>query len=52
MTSIMNSNDPKYFDQASFQPHWQKVVQEKYDSFIVNQTWDLVTLPHGKNLVS
>lgn len=52
MNSILNSNYPNYFDQAKSQPHWQKAMQEEYDSFIANQSWDLVTLPHGKNLVS
>jgi len=27
-------------------------MQEKYDSLIADQTWDLVPTPHGKNLVS
>lgn len=48
----MTSNDPQAFEQAQTQPHWQKSMQEKYDTLISNQAWDLVPFPHGKNLVS
>ena len=30
MTTIMNSNDPKSFDQANSLPHWQKAMKEEY----------------------
>lgn len=30
----------------------KKAMQEEYDTLIANQTWDLVPLPQGKNLVS
>ena len=52
MSSLMNSNDPETFEQAKTQPHWQKAMQEEYDTLISNQTWELTPLPHGKNLVS
>ena len=30
---------------------WEKALTSKYDSLLRNHTWDLVPLPHGKNLV-
>lgn len=52
MSSIMQSNDPQSYAKAKDQPHWQKAMQEEYDTLIANHTWDLVPLPQGKNLVS
>jgi hypothetical protein len=32
-------------------PHWQKAMEEEYQSLEQNQTWNLVPLPANKNLI-
>ncbi len=31
---------------------WKKTAEAKYQSLMKHDTWNLVTLPHGKKLVS
>ena len=48
---IAIASDPQSFKEASSIPEWDKVMEDEYNSLIKNNTWDLVPLPKGRNLV-
>ena len=48
---IAISLDPQSFKEASGIPKWDKAMEEEYNSFMKNNTWDLVPLPKGRKVV-
>ena len=51
MTKVLATYDPSTYSQAKDKLEWEKAMIVEYDSLIKNKTWDLVSLPHGNNLV-
>eukprot|EP01018_Ginkgo_biloba_P029520 Gb_22659 [translate_table: standard] len=43
--------DPHTFKQASGKPEWDGAMNKEYHSLLKNDTWDLVPLPKGRNIV-
>jgi hypothetical protein len=41
--------DPVSFDEDAKEDVWIKAMDEEIDSIEINNTWDLVDLPKGKN---
>ncbi|CAM6123994.1 unnamed protein product [Calypogeia fissa] len=39
------------FDQAIMDLAWLAAMKDEYDSLLLNQTWDLVSLPPGKKVI-
>ena len=44
-------SEPKSLKVASKVPEWQNAMQEEIDALHSQNTWSLVPLPSGKNLV-
>ena len=42
---------PLTFHVASRFPHWVEAIDSKYNSLLKKNTWSLVPLPSGKNVV-
>lgn len=36
------------FEEAQGRHEWENAMEDKYESLIKNQTWDLTPLPSGK----
>ena len=47
----MNVDDPQVFEEAQGNPEWDAAMKDEYDSLMKNQTWELTSLPEGKNLI-
>lgn len=43
--------DPLYYEEAAEQPEWKNAMIEEIQSIEKNQTWELVDLPEGKNVI-
>ncbi|XP_054797481.1 uncharacterized protein LOC129302579 [Prosopis cineraria] len=43
--------EPKSFKEASYDPLWQQVMNEKLQALEKIHTWDLIDLPSGKTLI-
>lgn len=52
MTTIMKTNDPQTYDEARGEQEWEQAMQNEYNSLIKNNTWELVDVPKGKNMVN
>ena len=48
---MMLGSDPQTFKEDFHDPRWQVAMDEKFDSLHDNKTWELVSLPPGRNLV-
>ena len=42
-------SNPLYYKEAVTDPEWCEAIKEELMAIQKNQTWDLVTLPEGKN---
>ena len=51
MDQVSENHDPEIFAEASGNLDWDAAMDEEYRSLMVNDTWDLVSLPKGKNLL-
>ena len=51
-TALATLHEPHTYREASTDPLWQIVMKEELDALSKNHTWDLVTLPPGKSVVS
>lgn len=51
MTKFLATNDPSTYAQAKEKPKSEKVMTAEHDSLMKNQTWNLVPLALGNNLV-
>ena len=49
LDQVSENHDPKTFSEASGNPNWDAAMDEEYHSLMVNDTWDLVLLPKGRN---
>ncbi|KAH9288006.1 hypothetical protein KI387_032123, partial [Taxus chinensis] len=45
------SEDPQSFSKAHGIPEWDDAMTAEYSSLMKNHTWDLVSLPKGRNMV-
>ena len=52
MTKVMQVDTPSTFQEAKGKDEWKEAMQEEYNYLMKNDTWELITLPEGKNLVS
>jgi len=44
-------SDPQSYSEAAGNPLWEADMDEEYSTLMENNTWDLVPLPKGRNLV-
>eukprot|EP00253_Pinus_taeda_P017373 PITA_17373 len=51
MAQASANYDPDTFAEASGHPDWDATMNEQYHSLLANDTWDIVPLPKGRNLV-
>ena len=51
MAQVSENHDPTTFAEASGNPDWDVAIDDEYCSLMVNNTWDLVPLPKGRELV-
>ena len=52
--STADINEPGNIEQAWSEDHciqWKEATDSEYDSLISNDTWELIPLPEGKNVV-
>lgn len=42
---------PSSYEEAALSPAWQKAMNQEFDVFYANKTWDLVKLPTGKKAI-
>jgi hypothetical protein len=45
------AEDPHSYTEAMGNPFWEAAMDEEYSALMENQTWDLVPLPKGRNIV-
>eukprot|EP00253_Pinus_taeda_P008990 PITA_08990 len=48
---LVQFSDPQSYAEAAGHPSWESAMEEEYNSLLENQTWDLVPLPSGRELV-
>ena len=48
---MMMGSDLKFYKEAFHDPRWKDSMDEEYESLRNNETWDLVSLSLGRNLV-
>ena len=48
----MQVETPSTFEEENIKDEWLEAMQEDYNSLMKNVTWELSTLPEGKNVVS
>ena len=48
---LMVELDPHTYEYSSHDPIWQTAMKEEFISLQKNNTWELVDLPPGRNLV-
>lgn len=51
MTKVMQNNKPQNFEETTTNTEQIKAMETEYDALIRNDTWDLVSLPVGKNAI-
>ena len=51
MNKFLATVDPTSYAQTQGKPQWEQAMTAKYESLMKNNTWFLVPLPVGKNLV-
>jgi hypothetical protein len=51
MEKVLVTDDPSTYVEAKGKPEWENAMVVEYDSLMKNNTWNLVPLPPGKNLV-
>jgi len=51
MTSMLKHEKPTCFEEANGNHVWDKAMKEEMDALSHNETWDLVPLPSGKNVI-
>ena len=44
-------SDPNSHFEATGNPLWKATMDEEYSALMDNNTWDLVPLPEGRNIV-
>jgi hypothetical protein len=51
LAQVSESHDPETFVEASGHLDWDTTMNDEYFSSMENNTWDLVPLPKGRNIV-
>ena len=51
-TTLATLHEPHTYREVSTDPLWQIAMKEEFDALSKNHTWDLVTLPPRKSVVS
>jgi hypothetical protein len=51
LAQVSETHDPETFVEASGHPDWDIAMNEEYCSLMENDTWDLVPLPKGRQLL-
>jgi len=51
MTKVLATDDPSTYAQSKDKPEWEKAMTAKDDSLMKKNTWTLVPLHPGKNLI-
>ncbi|KAH9293910.1 hypothetical protein KI387_040891, partial [Taxus chinensis] len=49
--ALFSHDDPIYFQDTFANEKWVKAMDEEFDSFEKNRTWDLVSLTEGKSVI-
>jgi hypothetical protein len=49
-SQVSKNHDPETFAEASGHPDWDTAMNEEYRYLMENDTWDLVSLPKGRNI--
>ncbi|KAH0729493.1 hypothetical protein KY289_000681 [Solanum tuberosum] len=48
---VVLAAEPTCYEEAANQPEWQDAMIEEIQAIEKNQTWELVDLPEGKNVI-
>ena len=48
---LMVESDPQTYEDVAHDPRWKTAMKEEFNSLQKNNTWELVDLPPGRNLV-
>ncbi|KAH0722970.1 hypothetical protein KY289_006014 [Solanum tuberosum] len=48
LNSISHIHEPTSYSWALLYPGWKEAMAKEIDALVVNDTWDVVELPHGK----
>ncbi|XP_015163700.1 uncharacterized protein [Solanum tuberosum] len=48
LNSISHIHEPTSYSQALLHPGWKEAMAKEIDALVVNDTWDVVDLPHEK----
>ena len=51
-TTLATLHEPHTYREASTNPLWKLVMKDELDALSKNHTWDLVTLPPRKSVIS
>jgi len=52
LTTISSVHEPQNLQEANSQDIWKRVMNDKLQALAQNQTWSIVILPRGKQIVS
>ena len=51
MAKIVQDVEPASFEDVVGDVKWNKAMDGEMDALDINETWDLVPLPKGKNMI-
>ncbi|XP_070056584.1 uncharacterized protein [Nicotiana tomentosiformis] len=51
MRNICHDREPSSYEEAVIDPAWQATMIQEFEALYSNHTWDLVTLPPGKQAI-
>jgi hypothetical protein len=51
MTQVMKMNEPYDYAKESRNKEWNEAMEAKLNALVRNDTWDLVSLPKGKDVI-
>jgi hypothetical protein len=51
MTQVVKMDEPQTYAEASRKKEWNEVMEEELNALVRNDTWDLVNLPKGKEVI-
>jgi hypothetical protein len=51
LAQVLATDHPEKIAEASGHPYWDTSMNELYHSLMTNDTWDILPLPKGRNIV-
>jgi hypothetical protein len=51
MAKVMKMDDPDNYAEASKKKEWNEAMEVEFNALVKNDTWDLVKLPKGKDVI-